>query len=72
MSPSDLKAAAIELYGERGWTAALATGLGIDRTQVWRYVNGRSDVPGPVAAAVTCWIERHRQKKAPEPESKGA
>ena len=55
MTGEELKAAAIKLFGERWWQSALAERLGIDRTQVWRYVTtGR--VPGPVAAAVKCWL----------------
>jgi hypothetical protein len=56
MTGQELKAAAIKLFGERGWVSSLAEHLGVDRTQVWRYVNGRVDVPGPVAAAVQCWL----------------
>lgn len=63
MSPEELKAAAIKLFGERGWSSALATHLGVDRTQVWRYINGKTDVPGPVAAAVRCWL---RSGKPPD------
>ena len=56
MTGEELKTTAIKLFGERGWQSALAERLGIDRTQVWRYVStGR--VPGPVAAAVDCWIK---------------
>lgn len=55
MTGDELKEAAIKLFGERGWQSALSSRLGIDRTQVWRYVsNGK--VPGPVAAAVNCWL----------------
>ena len=56
MTGEELKQAGIRLFGERGWQSALALHLGIDRTQIWRYVSTGS-VPGPVAAAVTCWIE---------------
>ena len=58
MTPSELKAAAIKLFGERGWVTALATALKVDRTQVWRYINGKGPIPGPVEAAVSCWLER--------------
>ena len=27
------------------------------RTQVWRYVNSKTPVPGPVQAAVECWLK---------------
>lgn len=56
MTGEELKLAAIKLFGERGWQAALALHLGVDRTQVWRYVT-TGKVPGPVSAAVTCWIK---------------
>jgi hypothetical protein len=56
MSGDELKAAGIRLFGERGWQSALALHLGIDRTQIWRYVANNS-VPGPVAAAVKCWLK---------------
>lgn len=55
MTPEELKRAAIELFGQKGWVAALALHLEIDRTQVWRYINAKTPVPGPVAAAVRCW-----------------
>lgn len=56
MSGETLKQAGIKLFGERGWQSALAAHLGIDRTQIWRYVANDS-VPGPVAAAVECWLK---------------
>jgi len=60
MTGDELKASAIEIFGEHGWQSALASWLQIDRTQVWRYI--RNDrVPGPVAAAVEERLLRHRQ-----------
>jgi len=56
LTGDELKAAAIKLFGERGWQSALAHHLGLDRTQIWRYVKNDS-VPGPVAAAVDCWLK---------------
>lgn len=70
MSPSELKSAAIELFGERGFVTALSDRLGVDRTQVWRYLNQKTAVPGPVAAAVSCWLQVHRAAKAAKTESK--
>ena len=55
MTGDELKQAGIQLFGGRGWQSALAQHLGIDRTQIWRYVTNDS-VPGPVAAAVECWL----------------
>ncbi len=68
MTPDELKSASLEIWGERGWVAALASSLGIDRTQVWRYINSRSPLPGPVAAAIACWLAhfRHTGEKPPE------
>ncbi len=56
MTGDELKQAAITLFGERGWQSALARHLGVDRTQIWRYVTNNR-VPGPVRAAVTCWVK---------------
>lgn len=56
MTGEDLKQAGIRLFGERGWQSALALHLGIDRTQIWRYVTS-NNVPGPVSAAVDCWLK---------------
>ena len=56
MTPDELKAAATEIWGERGWVAALAASLKIDRTQVWRYLASKTPVPGPVDAAMSCWL----------------
>lgn len=56
MTGQELKEAGIRLFGERGWQAALALHLGIDRTQIWRYVDNNR-VPGPVIAAVRMWLK---------------
>lgn len=57
MTGDELKAIAIQIWGERGYVAALANALKIDRTQIWRYIRG-SSIPGPVEAAVRCWERR--------------
>lgn len=59
MSGEELKQAAIKLFGDKGWQTSLADALKIDRTQVWRYVK-HDKVPGPVAAAVSCWLRNGR------------
>ena len=56
MTPAELRSAAVKLYGPKGYTAALAKALKIDYTQVWRYLSGRTPIPGPVEAAVECWL----------------
>lgn len=53
MTGDELKAAAIQLYGERGWQSALAKALGKERTQIWRYVSNDS-----VPVVVTLAVER--------------
>ena len=65
MTPAELKQAAITLYGERGFTAALARDLKVDYTQVWRYLSGRTPIPGPVEAAVGCWLKAQITPPAP-------
>lgn len=62
LTGEQLKEAGISLFGERGWQSSLALHLGIDRTQIWRYVTNNS-VPGPVAAAVECWIKNGPPEK---------
>ena len=52
MTPDELRAAAIEIYGSRGWVGALATRLGKDRSQIWRYLRGEAPIPVLVAEAV--------------------
>ena len=38
--------------------------LGIDRSNLVRQLTGKSKVGGPVAAAVTAWLEIEREHKA--------
>jgi hypothetical protein len=61
VTADELRQAGIKLFGSRGWTSALAAKLGIDRVSVWRYVSGQLPVPGPVAAAVQCWLRELRR-----------
>lgn len=61
MTAEELRAAALELFGpERGWQSRMAAALGIDRSSIGRYLTGLLPVTGPIAAAVTCWLEVHR------------
>lgn len=61
MTPDELRDAAIEIFGRRGWTTDLAACLRIDRTTVYRYAQGQIPIPGPVEAAITCWLEVFRE-----------
>ncbi len=56
MTAEELRQAAIALFGERGWMSRLAEALGVDRSTVSRWFAGLP-VPGPVAAAITAWLE---------------
>ena len=67
MTGEELKQAGIQLFGERGWQSALALHLGIDRSQIWRYVTNNR-VPGAVDAAVTCWLEHGVPNQPPKPK----
>lgn len=68
MTGSELQAAGIKLFGQRGWQSSLAQRLGIDRTQIWRYVTN-DKVPGPVAAAVEAWLREASAAEAQTPSS---
>lgn len=56
MTADDLKAYGIKTYGPRGWQSKLAARLGVHKSQVSRWARG-ADIPGPVSAAVKCWIK---------------
>jgi hypothetical protein len=55
MTADELRSAAKELYGD-GWQQPLAEALGVNRSSITRYTNGSVPVPGPVAAAVRCFL----------------
>lgn len=62
MTGSQMKAAAIELFGEAGWRSRLAEALDVDRSQPGRWLE-IDRVPGPAAAAIRCWLEAHRARQ---------
>ncbi len=51
----EIKAAAMRLYGSRGWQTKLALALHVDTSTVRRWTTGQIPVPGPAAAAVQCF-----------------
>ena len=61
MTADTLRKAAIEIVGRRGWTTDLAAALKVDRTTIYRYTQGQLAIPGPVEAAVICWLKRFRE-----------
>lgn len=60
MTPAELKKAGEKLYGKWGWQTRLAEALEVDGSTVRRWVSGAVPIPGPVAAAVRCFIDRLR------------
>lgn len=58
MTAMELKISAIALFGPKGWQSRLAEALGVDVSSVRRWTSAQIDVPGPVAAAVRCFLER--------------
>lgn len=62
MKPVELSRAGIKLYGERGWQTRLAEDLKVDGSTVRRWVSGAVPIPGPVEAAVKCFLEAATRK----------
>ena len=56
MTPDELKEAGMKLYGER-WKNLLAEQLKVDGSTVRRWSSGAVPVPGPVEAAIKCWLD---------------
>lgn len=59
MTPEEFERAGKKLFGEK-WKPPMARALGIDPTMVWRYQTGGTAIPGPVRAAVKCWLQALR------------
>jgi hypothetical protein len=56
MSPDELRAAGVKLYGDWGWQTRLSEALGVDGSTVRRWISGALPIPNPVAAAVRCFL----------------
>lgn len=55
MTPEELTAAGVKLYGRKGWKKKLSRDLGLNYSTIHRMlVSGR--IPGPVQAAVRSWL----------------
>lgn len=53
----DLRRAGQELFGaDRGWKTRFAAALRADQGSLSRWLSGSIAVPGPVRAAVECWL----------------
>lgn len=59
MTVEEFRSAGRELYGY-GWQTRMADDLRVDGSTVRRWVSGAVPIPGPVAAAVECWLQRKR------------
>jgi hypothetical protein len=64
MTPAELRKACVTLYGEKAGQTRLAEALEVDPSSVRRWISGAVPIPGPVAAAVKCFLAR---RKAREP-----
>lgn len=62
MSADELAEAGRELYGSWGWQTRLAEALEVDGSTVRRWVSGAVPVPGPVGAAVRCFLREKRRE----------
>lgn len=56
MSGDELKQALVALYGGHGWQTRAATALNVDASSIRRWTSGQIPVPGPVEAAVKCFM----------------
>ena len=62
MTPEELRESGIKLFGKRGWITRLASRLKVDRSTVHRWLQG-VPVPGPVEAAIECWLIQLKAKR---------
>jgi len=60
VTPSELTAAGIYLYGEEHWRSQLASMLGLNRTSVYRWSTGETPIPEMGAIAIRCLVESKR------------
>lgn len=61
MKPQELADICRELWGSYGWQTRLAEALDVDGSTVRRWVSGAVPVPGPVAAALRCFLREKRR-----------
>lgn len=63
MSPSEFRAACVKLFGEKTGQTRMAEALEVDPSSVRRWISGAIPIPGPVKAAVRCFLNRQRAEK---------
>jgi hypothetical protein len=59
MTVEEFRSAGRELYGH-GWQTRMSEELAADVSSVRRWSSGATPVPGPVAAALRCFLQRKR------------
>lgn len=57
MSREEFRDAGMTLFGSWGWQTRMAENLHVHVSTVQRWVTGEVPVPGPVDAAVSCWLD---------------
>jgi hypothetical protein len=62
MTPQQLRKAGVKLFGERAWQTRLAEALQVDPSTVRRWVSGAVTIPGPVEAAIRCFLRETKQR----------
>lgn len=60
MTPTELQKACVKLYGSHGWQTRLSEDLSVDGSTVRRWASGAVQIPGPVAAAIRCFLDRKK------------
>ena len=63
MTREEFLEAGSELYGSWGWQTRLAERLQVNGSTVRRWVSGNVPIPGPVGAALECFLREKRQSK---------
>jgi len=66
MKPKELNEIGVKLWGEWGWQTRMAESLNVDGSTVRRWVSGAVPIPGPVEAALRCFMRENgcSEKKA--------
>lgn len=63
MTPKQLAQKCVYLYGDHGWQTRLAEALEVDGSTVRRWVSGAVPIPGPVTAAVNCFVAVKKEQE---------
>ncbi len=61
MTPKQLCDTGVKLWGDRGWQTRMAESLKVDGSTVRRWVSGALPIPGPVEAALQCFMREAKK-----------